>query len=283
MTAEVSNINLVQQSRKRAMVLPREHGAWGLLLVPLFTGFVAGFSPEHRGREMLLLLLATLSLFLLRTPVESLFGLSPISARTSEERRTALVAAAAFSIVAGASLIGLMIIRPYSGLLILGAAAAAAFIAQALIRKLGRRARMLSQIVGALGLTCTAPAAYYVGTGRIDSRAIVLWIANWVFAGNQIHFVQLRIHGAKAMTFAEKFQRAPEFFLAQLPLVIALLIASMWRVLPPLIILAFIPMIVRGYYWFVRRPEPLNVRSLGWSEMRHGILFGILLACAFVI
>jgi len=31
-----------QQTRTRALIVPREHGAWGLLLVPLFTGVVQG-------------------------------------------------------------------------------------------------------------------------------------------------------------------------------------------------------------------------------------------------
>ena len=37
-----------RQTRTRALIVPREHGAWGLLLVPLFTGVVAGFASEHR-------------------------------------------------------------------------------------------------------------------------------------------------------------------------------------------------------------------------------------------
>jgi len=39
----------------------------------------------------------------------------------------------------------------------------------------------------------------------------------------------------------------------------------------------------RGISWFFRGPEALQIRSLGWSEMRHGILFGLLLAAAFIL
>src|ERR1019366_7623189 len=52
--------------------------------------------------------------------------------------------------------------------------------------KIGRAARMAAQMVGALGLTSTAPAAYYVVTGRLDAAAWALWLANWLFAGDQI-------------------------------------------------------------------------------------------------
>src|ERR1035438_9902226 len=102
------------------------------------------------------------------------------------------------------------------------------------------------QLVGAIGLTCTAPAAYYIGTGRLDERAFILWAANWIFAGNQIHFVQLRIRAARAATFSEKFNRGRFFFLAQPAFLLLLTFASLWRVLPPLVLIAFAPALVRG-------------------------------------
>ena len=65
-----------QKARIRGLVVPREHGAWGLLLVPLFTGVVAGYAAEHRIWPLLIFTVASLSLFWLRTPVESLIGSS---------------------------------------------------------------------------------------------------------------------------------------------------------------------------------------------------------------
>jgi hypothetical protein len=164
----------------------------------------------------------------------------------------------------------------------LGAATAGSFVLQAVLRKLGRSTRMISQVVGAFGLTCTAPAAYYVGTGRLDTRAFVLWIANWIFGGNQIHFVQLRIHAARADTFAEKFERGGFFFVAQAALLTLLVLASRWKMVPTLAILAFLPAIVRGSAWFFRKAEALNVKRLGWSEMKHGVVFGMVLAIALL-
>jgi hypothetical protein len=47
--------------------------------------------------------------------------------------------------------------------------------------------------------------------------------------------------------------------------------------------LAFIPGLVRGFYWFFGGHQPLLVKSLGWSEMRQGVLFGVLLAVAIIL
>ena len=141
---------------------------------------------------------------------------------------------------------------------------------------------MVSQLVGALGLTCTAPAAYYIGTGRLDRQALLLWAVNWIFAGNQIHFVQLRIHAARAITFAERFERGKFFFMAQLALLPVLVLASLSHGFAPFLIIAFVPAVLRGSHWFFRKAEPLDVKRLGWAEMKHGVAFGILLAIAFL-
>jgi len=271
-----------EQTRRRAMIVPREHGAWGLLFVPLFTGFAAGFAPEYRIWSLLLFTVCAVSLFFLRTPVESLLGIGSMVARTSGERRTALVASAGFGLLASACLIVLIWKERYSALLVLGAVIGCTFVLQAVLRRLGRSTRMISQVVGAIGLTCAAPAAYYIGTGHLDIRAFVLWAVNWIFAGNQIHFVQLRIRAARATTFTERFERGRLFFIAQLALLPVLVLASLSRKLTPLMIIAFVPAVLRGSQWFFRKAEPLDVKRLGWSEMKHGLAFGILLAIAFL-
>jgi hypothetical protein len=282
MTETSDAVRAAQQTRRRALIVPREHGAWGLLIVPLFTGVVAGFASEHWIWPLLLFTVAALSSFWLRTPVESLIGTGSLTAQTKEERRTALVSSVLLAAVATTCSTALLWNGKDLWLLLLGGATAFALLVQSVLRSRGRGWRMAAQMVGAIGLTCTAPAAYYIGTGRLSERAFILWAANWIFAGNQIHFVQLRIHSARASNFAQKFARGKIFFLAQPAFLAFLVIASFWRVVPLLVIVAFVPALIRGTLWFFRKPESLDVRSLGWSEMKHGVVFGVLLAVAFI-
>ncbi len=275
-------LGTAQRARIRALVIPREHGAWGLLLVPLFTGVVAGYASQHRIWPLLMFTVAALSLFWLRTPFESLIGTSSLTANTKAERRIALVASVFLSVIAIACLSSLMWKGLNLRLLFLGGATALTLVAQSVLKNLGRKTRMVAQLVGALGLTCTAPAAYYIGTGRLDERGFILWVANWIFAGNQIHFVQLRIHSARAATFSQKITSGRFFLLAQPVLFASLGLAAFWHLIPPLAIVAFVPLLVRGTLWFFQKPEPLDVRSLGWSEMKQGVAFGLLLAVAFI-
>ena len=271
-----------RRARARALIIPREHGAWGLLLVPLFTGVAAGISSAPRLWPLLMFTVAAVALFWLRTPVESLLGTGPITAHTSHERSTAVLALVLCASVSAVCLTALMWRGRNLQLLLLGTAAGVALVVQAVLRKLGRWARMAAQLVGAISLTCTAPAVYYIGTGRLNERAFVLWAANWIFAGNQIHFVQLCIHAARAANFSEKFACGRTFFLAQPALLAVLVFASLRHAAPSLMIVAFVPGLVRGTQWFFRKPEPLDVKSLGWSEMKQGVMFGVLLAIAFI-
>jgi len=119
------------------------------------------------------------------------------SPQTKEERREVAIVIAILAKIGIAALAALLWAGRNPDLWLIGAAAGAAFAGQTLLKKLARRTRMLSEIVGTTGLTSAAPAAYYVMTGKFGATAWMLWLANLIFAGNQIHYVQLRIHTAK--------------------------------------------------------------------------------------
>jgi hypothetical protein len=283
MTDTGSRMRSAQRARKRALIIPREHGAWGLLLVPLSTGVAVGAASARQVWPLVLFTIVALALFWLRTPVESLLGTTPLSAQTAAERRIALIASGALGLISVGCLTGLLWGGHNRALFLFGSIGPVAFMAQTLLMKKGRELRMIAQMVGAVGLTCTAPAAYYVATGRLDERAWMLWAANWIFSVNQIHFVQLRIHAARAATFEEKCARGWWFFVGQVLLMMIVIGAVYLRVVPVLVSLAFVPALARGFYWFFCGVQPLQVKSLGWSEMRQGVVFGVLVAVASII
>jgi hypothetical protein len=160
---------------------------------------------------------------------------------------------------------------------LIGIGAGVAFVGQAFLKKLGRKTRLLSEIVGTIGLTLSAPSAYYVITGKLDSTAWILWFANLLFAGDQIHYVQLRLHTAKIEGLRAKLARGWAFAAGQAGLTIALTIAGVGGLLPKFATLAFAPLLFRGWFYFIEKPCPLQVRRLGWSELAHAAAFCILL------
>src|SRR5207249_11536330 len=139
--------------RRRSLVFPREHGAWGILLVPLVTGASAGLLAGGRAGPLAPLSIAVLALFWLRTPVESWMGTAPVRVRTGSELELVRNAAVALAAVSSAALIWLFWGGRNRTLLWIGSAAAAAFIAQAIVKQVWRNARTAAQVVGAAGLT----------------------------------------------------------------------------------------------------------------------------------
>ena len=265
------------------MVVPREHGAWGMLLVPLMTGAVVAAGPGFNFIGLALFCMAALALFWMRTPVEAWLGTSAIRAQTPEERVIVTRVSLGLLVLAVAALATLFSTGLSRSLLIIGSVAAAAFGAQAFVKSLGRSGRMPAQVIGAIGLTSTAAGAYAVAAGRLGRTALVLWLLNWLFAWNQVHFVQLRIHGSRLASITEKLRKGYAFFAAQVALLLAAVSLSHFGMAPRFLVLAFVPALVRGYLWFLRGAEALDVRKLGVAELAQALLFGTLLCIVFLV
>jgi uncharacterized membrane protein (DUF485 family) len=281
--AEEAALARARSERRRALILPREHGAWGLLLVPLVTG--AGVALRQGGEvvSFLLLLTAALTLFWLRAPLESLLGTSAMRAQTKEERLTVGLVILGLGKVALVALGVLLWAGRNRWLWLLGGLAGVSFVAQALLKRLGRRARMLSEVVGTMGLTLSAPAAYYVVTGKLDGTAWMLWLVNLAFAGNQIHYVQLRIHTVRVDGVRDKIARGWPFAVGQVLMAIVLAVVCLRGLMPWVALIAFVPILFRGSLYFFRKPGPLVVRRLGWNELAQAASFCVLFIAAFFL
>lgn len=302
--AESQPAQQAHPDRRRSLILPREHGAWGLLLVPMVTGAGIALRETTNIVPFLLLLATALGLFWLRTPVESLLGTSVMRAQTDEERDLVKLVIAGLGAATALSLVALLWAGHNPALWLIGAAAAAAFIGQALLKSMWRQPspqsrdgqierprskrsiqnlRMLSEMVGTIGLTLSAPAAYYVMTGKLGPTAWMLWFANLLFAGDQIHYVQFRIHTARVEGLRAKLAHGRGFAIGQALMTAALTVACLSRLMPAVASVAFAPLLFRGWFYFVQDPKPLVVRRLGWNELTHAIAFCVLFIGAFAL
>jgi hypothetical protein len=59
------------------------------------------------------------------------------------------------------------------------------------------------------------------------------------------------------------------------------LLLGRYGIFPRLAVVAFLPVLIRGLAWFAEKPSPLSVKRLGWTELAHAIIFGILLTTTF--
>jgi hypothetical protein len=281
--AQEAALEKARRERRHALIYPREHGAWGLLLVPMVTGAGIAFRESRNVFPFLLLLTAALAIFWLRTPLESLLRTSAIRVQTQEERRTVTLVILALGAIAGLTLGTLLWAGRDPALWLIGVAAGATFVGQALLKKLGRRWRMLSEIVGTVGLTSSGAASYYVITGKFGATAWLLWLVNLLFAGNQIHYVQLRIHTARVEGRRAKFGCGWTFAVGQVVMTATLALICQRGLLPWIALIAFVPLLFRGWVYFFQKPAPLVVRRLGWNELTQAAVFCVLLIAAFAL
>jgi hypothetical protein len=272
----------ISPMRRRALVWPREHGAWGILFVSLVTGAAAGFSSMTSFPRLLWLTLAATAAFSLRTPVENRFPASPLRPRSPAEWRWVNAAIGAYALSC-AFAVGMLWRDGALGLVwIPGVAAAGLFALQVVVKRAGRVGRVLGEIAGAFGLAVVALAGWAVAAGRFGPEAYTLWLMNGLFATNQILYVQLRIHETRGST-QPQLSRNRLLFLAGEVLTTMVLVAA-WRarLIPGLAVLAFLPILVRGGVWSVRSgAQPLKIHRLGKTELAHAILFGLLVIAGF--
>jgi hypothetical protein len=266
--------------------VPREHGSWGLWLLPLITGAVLGAAHGHGATAasmvpLLWFFTASASAFLAYQPLEVLLGLSPIRARSKLEQQIA----ASWVLLAGTAgaISAFELIRVGRGrVLLLAVLGAACFAARMFFGK-DRRFRIVKQILGALSLSSAAAGAYYVTAGRLDRTALLLWAANWLFASGQIEYVQLRMRTTGAGTRAEKIHAAVAVYIFHLGLAACAFAAFLAGIVPALIAIAFLPAIARLIVWTASKPERVDFHVLGFSELFQSVLFSSLLLCGFLL
>ena len=274
----------VSPVRRWALVWPREHGAWGILLVSLITGAAVGLSSASNLVPLLWLVLAALAAFCLRTPLENSMPKSPFRPRTQAEWRWVRAAASLYILIGTFAGVMLWLDGALRLIWLLAPFAFALFALQALVKRLGRAFRLPAQILAVFGMTLAAAAGYIVASGKTGNLAIGLWLLNGLFAINQVLYVQFRIGEARDGQHPSSIKRKRNFLASQVVTVLAIIAGAYAGFLPGLALIAFVPLLVRGGVWSLRTGQaPLRIHRLGKTELAHAILFGLLLIAASYI
>jgi YwiC-like protein len=271
-------------ARPSTLVWPREHGAWGILIVALATRAATGFSSTSNLTPLLWLALAALTAFCLRTPIENAFPASPFRPRNRTEWRWVIAAGSLYFVCCTLAVVMLWHDGALRVLWELAFAATVLFALQAVMKRAGKNARLTAEMIGAFGLALAAAAGWAVGAGKIGEPAAALWLLNGLFAANQILYVQFRIRETRNSSNLCPFN--PKLFLlaSETVTALALFVGARANLLPTLTLLAFLPVFVRGGAWALRANHPpLRIHRLGKTELAHAILFGVLLIAAFRI
>jgi hypothetical protein len=264
------------------LLLPREHGSWGMLLFPLISAMILtrrwDWSLAAAGA-------AAVAVFLLREPLLVLarqrYLWREVRPETAAARRSLLV----FGGLLAASGAWLAAAAPLPWLIGLGLAAAA-LTAVAIYGALHNLQRSpLLQIAGAAGLTASALLPYLAAGVPPDRALLLLMSAHLVHSAGSVLVVHARLEAARALKMnapAHGRHTAAAIWLALHALAAAALILAGE---PRLGLILALPLAVHaadlarlGNPQFLRTP----LRRVGLRELGLSVVFAALLVAALL-
>ena len=273
--AERPNGKPIHQRITAGLMLPREHGAWAMLLMPFLLGTAAAGNPSLPG---LLLFVAVLLLFTASRPMELL---------AQGGRDGAMPRLLAYGVAGAAAGVALLLAYGLWLLVSLGVAAGSVLGAQLLLRRRRLDRTWPARLASIAALSVAGPAAYYAGSAAIDSRALAVWIMAFLYSGASVFYVRLfyrqpeRKNGGSTADGRSRAERQlAGYVVAAMTIVGGLGVAG---VAPPLGTLSFVPLAVKavlGCRWRETRP---TLRQIGFAEMGHTALFLVLASATMLL
>lgn len=287
-----------------ALLLPREHGAWAMLLMPCLVGTAAA---GWGGWPSLLLLTSVLLLFSSSRSLELLLQHRPFSpsSTTGAGQRAALTADPASRIeaasgwrqallrlalylgVGGTAGAILLLLYHRWALLAIGGLALAVLAGQMLLR--GRRLDRFwaVRLLSIAALSATGPAAYYTATGVLDRHALAIWILVFLYLGSSVFYVRLfypastRQSNWAARHVRLRAERHMLGYLAATLLSVVTFAAA--GLLPYLAPAAFVPLVGKVAWARFRRGDRPSLKRIGLMEIGHTMLFALLAVAALAV
>jgi hypothetical protein len=257
--------------------LPREHGAWAMLAIPLLLGFAAARRP---GVPALSVIPAMLSLYLARSVAV------PTAARLARGRpsppgyvaRRAVWAAIylAGSVAAFAAAAAAADPPARRAALAVGAVVFLLGSAHAALALAGKDRTLVGEALGMAGLAGGASLVTAFAGRPLDGRAAGLALLALSYFFSAAAFVRAFERTKTARTAATVACIA-----AHAVLLGGLVLLCVTRWIPPLAILSFAPVLARTA-WGLRFP-PRNVRVLGWREAGVATAFAVIASLALLL
>ncbi|NOT61871.1 MAG: YwiC-like family protein [Acidobacteria bacterium] len=261
-------------SIRKQLNLPKEHGAWAMLYVPFVLGVLVA---SRLNLPVALLLVTVTALFISR---ESLL----IWWRARQRGRSAPAAARLLLIYfAVACACGLTLLFGYR----LWWLAPLGLFGLGLLTINGKQGAQLvdrswqSEMLAIIGLTLTAPAAYYAASGLWNAQAIWLWVLAAVYFISSVFHIKYRVaalHPSRqaAAQVAERHCLTYHSFLLS-----ALLLLWLTGSLPVFALIAFAPAIARAFWNLFKPAQPINLTRAGVFEIVYSLVFLVFIALAF--
>lgn len=254
--------------------LPKEHGAWAMVSVPLIIGAVVAGSFSWR---VVLLTLSATFLFIAR---ESLVAWWRARQRGRVQRDAPLRLLIYGGLAAGFGA-PLVFVYRLIWLIPFGVVAVALLAINTKQTEQLEERTIIGEILAIIGMTMTAPAAHYVARGEWHKTALWLWALSALYFTSSVFYVKLRVLTAHARTDELRRQIRRRCALYHGFLLGALLVFTLTGNVNLFAVIAFAPALGRAFWHLVNPAGQLNLRRVGMLEIVYSLVFLVFIALSF--
>ena len=231
------------------LLLPKQHGAWAMLLVP----FLLGIGVGQASLIHIPLFIGWFCLYLATYPLLLFIK----TKRKSLHIKWTII----YSIPAMISLAVVLIME--SSFIYFGLALIPFFLVNIYFSWSKNERALLNDFSAILTFSIGGLASYYAGVGYIDHKAIILAVCSIIFFTGSTFFVKTMIREKKNKTYK---------WLSwgfHISVIIALLVFGY-----PLFVLAYIPSLIRAVYLYGKK---ISTMKMGILEIGNSVYFFIIL------
>lgn len=270
-------MNPVRKQDAFAAAIPKQHGAWTVLIACFVIGSCAepGF-----GLRSVILLVSVIAVFFARAAL-GLYLCFP----QGEEKRRGLIAWIMFYsgmlILSGAWLMARYELWLLGIMGVIGLSLAAFSLG---LEKDKKDMTLAGQVINILGLSLVGPAGEYCASGAYSSNTLGVWLVCAPFFLGSVFHVRflLRKRLEASGEFAERLSAGFSSLAFHLSALIALAALSKFRVIPFFAPLVFVPAVFKALWPIIHRSRiSPPVKHIGRMELVHALIFSILTVLVF--
>lgn len=260
--------------------LPKEHGSWTMLIVPLLLGWL--IAPAWHWQAVVLSV-AAFGFFLARYPLALLV-------KTHRRASTNRVYLWRWTIIYGlvtALSGGWLVLRGLWWLVPLGLIGGLLLLFHLWLISRRQEMSAVGELSGIFGLALGAPMAYYVTSGRLDMTAAALWLINALYFGGTVFYIKLKVRQQPRQPapnrLSERLLKAKACLTYQTVALTIVILLVTFRQAPALTPLAFLPVTLKILWgaWQWQDRKSLSMVRLGLTEVGHAVAFAGLVIVAF--
>lgn len=260
------------------MLLPREHGAWGIVAIPYLTA--AAIAGSVRA-AVLTGALAVLLVFLARYPLEILLIPAAHTRAGRPDRDKVQRYAWVYGVLAAGAGACLLVFWQLYLLVPLALAGLALFGLRVWWGRSREERSVAAEVTGTVGLTLTALVAWICATGGLNSTGWLVWGLNALFFSSGIVYVKARIGARLARQRGETASGATfaVVFHALVLLSVLGMVSARW--FSPWVAVPYGLAVARAVWGLSASEKAFALRRLGWSEVGLSAVFGAFLILGF--